>query len=304
MLEAAVIGLRWLQFVGGGILLGVPLFLLYGLREAGRPDVGWARPLLGLASLVVALGALAALVAQTAVMAGSLSEAVKPETLTMVATDTALGMGTVIRAGLALSALIMVAGLRQGRALWALMTLAGFLAVASFAWTGHGAATEGSGRLLHLAADIIHLVAAALWLGALVALTILLARRTAPDDQAIHRALRGFSTTGTLAVVLLVLSGAINTGFLVGPSRLMELGTGLYGQLLIAKLALFALMLALAAGNRFRQTPALGLSLGAGEDPAPVIARLRRDVAAEAVAGALLLGVVAWMGTLPPPSAL
>ena len=54
------------------------------------------------------------------------------------------------------------------------------------------------------------LSSAALWLGALAALTILLLRRTAPDDPAIHGALRGFAGLGTLAVVLLVLTGEVS----------------------------------------------------------------------------------------------
>jgi putative copper resistance protein D len=304
VLEALVIGLRWLQFGGAIVLLGVPLFLLQGVRNDDCPDIGWSRPLLIAGAAVVGIASMIALVAQTAVMAGSLSEAVKPETLTMMVTGTSLGLGITIRAGLALMALLLVSTLGTGRVLWWLTTATGFLVIASFAWTGHGTTTEGEGRLLHLAADIVHLVAAAVWLGALVALTLLLVRRIPAEDRAIHRALRGFSGAGTVAVLLLVLSGLVNTGFLVGPSRIATLGTGLYGQLLIAKLALFALMLALAAGNRFRQTPGLGSLLGAGEDPARVVARLRRDVSVEALAGALLLGIVAWMGTLAPPSSL
>lgn len=304
MLESAVIGLRWLQFSGAVVLLGVPLFLLYGIRGCDGPDLRWGRPLLMVAAAVVGLATAAALVAQTAVMAGSLSEAVKPSTLTMMVTGTALGMGLMIRAVLAFLVLVMVTGLRPGRISWGLTIAVGLVVIASFAWTGHGAATGGAAGLVHLTADIVHLIAAALWLGALVALTVLLMRRAAADDPAIHRALRDFSGVGTIAVALLVLTGLINTGFLVGPSRIASLGTGLYGQLLIAKLILFALMLALAAGNRFRQTPALGSLLSGGEDPAGVVARLRRDVVAETLVGALLLGVVAWMGTLAPPSTL
>lgn len=304
MLEAAVIGLRWLQFSGAVVLLGVPLFLFYGLRPPARPDVGWTKILLGLAALAVALGSVAALVAQTAVMAGSLSLAVEPETLSMMVTGTSLGAAILIRAGLAVLALSAVAVFRSGPLSWGLTAASGVLIVASFAWSGHGAATEGAGGRIHLAADIVHLVAAALWLGALVALAILLARRTAPDDLAIHRALRGFSGIGTMAVALLVMTGLVNAAYLVGPSQIASLGTGLYGQLLIGKLGLFAVMLALAAGNRFHRTPAMGALLAAGEDPVRAVGRLRRDVTVEAIAGTLLLGVVAWMGTLAPPSTM
>lgn len=304
MLEITVVALRWLQYSGAVILLGAPLFLLYSFKGAESPNLAWARPTLIVAAIVVALGAVAGLVAQTAVMAGSLTEAVKPASLSFMVSGTALGMAMVIRAAIALLIVATSAILRPGRTLWNLAAAGGLLVAASFAWTGHGAATEGPGGLLHLAAAIVHAVAAATWLGALAVLTLLLLRRTVPDDLAIHRALRGFAGMGTVAVVLLVVTGLVNSWFMVGPARIGDLGTSPYGQLLIAKLALFGLMLALAAEHRFRSTPALGTVLGAGEDPRPAIARLRRSVIAETAVGAALLGLVAWMGTLAPPSAM
>ena len=304
MLEVAVIALRWLQYSGAVVLLGAPLFLLYSFRGSDGPSLVWAPPTLIVAATVVALGSLAALVAQTAIMAGSLSEALKPASLSFMVTGMALGMAMVARAVAAGLALVAIVALKPGRALWAVLATVGAIVSASFAWTGHGAGTEGPAGLLHLAAAVIHAVSAALWLGALAALTMLLLRRTAPDDPAIHRALRGFAGVGTLAVALLVLSGLGNSWFMIGPERVAGLGTSLYGQLLIAKLVLFVLMLALAAGNRFRLTPVLGSVLAGGEDPRPALQRLRRSVVAETLVGVLLIAVVAVMGTLAPPSAM
>ncbi len=303
-MEVAVVALRWLQYGGAVVLFGTPLFLLYSFKGTGGPSLAWARPALIGSALVIGLGSLAALVAQTAVMAGALSEALKPASLSFMVTGTALGMAMVVRSALALPALVALLALQPGRSLWAFLVVAGLIIAASFAWTGHGAATEGPGGLVHLTADIVHMIAAALWLGALAALTALLVRRTASDDPAIHRALHGFAGLGTLAVILLVLTGLVNSGFLVGPARVGMLGSSLYGQLLIAKLVLFALMLAMAAQNRFRLTPALGSVLEGGEDPGPALERLRRSVVAETLVGAVLLAVVAVMGTLAPPSAL
>lgn len=304
MLEVAVIALRWLQYSGAVVLLGAPLFLLHNFKHAGDLNLGWARPTLIVAAVIVALGSLASLVAQTAVMAGSLSEAVKPASLSFMITGTALGAAMVVRAAVAGVGLVVVFALKPGRVLWGLTLAAGLVVAASFAWTGHGAATEGPGGLLHLTADIIHAVAAALWLGALAALTIMLLRRAAPDDLAIHRALDGFAGLGTLAVVLLVLTGLVNSWFLVGPTRVGDLGANLYGQLLIAKLILFGLMLVLAASNRFRLTPALGTALLASEPSAAAKRDLRRSLLVEAGLGLALLAVVAVMGTLPPPASL
>ncbi|WP_309091962.1 copper homeostasis membrane protein CopD [Phenylobacterium sp.] len=304
MLEVVVIALRWLQYSGAVVLLGTPLFLLYSFRGADGPNLGWARPTLIVAAIVVALGSIAAIVAQTAVMAGSLGEAVKPASLSFMVTGTALGMAMVVRAVIAVLGLVVLVALKPARALWGLMIVTGLIVAASFAWTGHGAATEGPGGLLHLVADIFHAIAAALWLGALTALTILLLRRAAPDDLAIHRALHGFAGLGTLAVALLVLTGLVNSWFLIGLARVGDMGTSLYGQLLIAKLVLFAFMLAFAAGNRFRLTPVFGSVLEGGQDPRQALQRLRRSVVAETLVGAVLLAVVAVIGTLAPPSAL
>jgi len=304
VLEVAVIALRWLQYSGAVVLLGAPLFLLYSFKGGDGPTLTWARPTLIWAAVMVALGSLVSLVAQTAVMAGSLSEAIKPASLSFVVTGTPLGIAMIVRAGVALLGLVAVFALKPGRVLWGLTLAAGLVVAASFAWTGHGAATEGPGGLLHLTADIIHAIAAALWLGALAALTILLLRRAGPDDLAIHRALDGFAGAGTLAVVLLVLTGLVNTWFLVGPTRVGHLGTSLYGQLLIAKLILFGLMLVLAVSNRFRLTPALGTALLASEPSAAAMRNLRRSLLFEAGLGLALLAVVAVMGTLPPPASL
>jgi putative copper resistance protein D len=150
---------------------------------------------------------------------------------------------------------------------------------------------------------MVHSVGAALWLGALVALTILLLRRPGVDDGALYRALHGFSGLGTLAVALLVATGLANSWFLVGSERFVNLGESLYGQLLIAKLALFVLMLGLAADNRFRLTPALRLELEHTGQSISAVRRLRRSIVTETALGLVVLAVVALMGTLPPPVA-
>jgi putative copper resistance protein D len=304
MLEVAVMALRGLQYTGVVVLLGVPLFLLYSFRGTEGADLAWTRPALIVATSVVALGSLAALVAQTAVMAGSLSEAVKPASLSFMVTGTALGMAMIARSVIAVLGFVAILVIEPGRKLWGLLAIAGLVIASSLAWTGHGAATEGPGGSVHLVADIVHTVAAALWLGALAAFAILLLRPRPADEPAVHRALYRFAGMGTLAVLLLVLTGLVNSWFLVGPARAVELGTTLYGQLLIAKLILFGLMLTVAAGNRFRLTPALGHALQSDRPSAAAMRDLRHSLLLETGLGLALLAVVAVMGTLPPPVSL
>jgi copper resistance protein D len=304
VLDLAVFALRWLQYVGAVVLMGVPLFLIYGLRSGDRPALNWARPVLVAAAVAVTLGSLAGLTAQTAVMAGSLSEAVKPSSLSFMITGTALGKAYVVRAVAGVAALGLVLTLRPTRALWLLTGVLGAIVTTSFAWTGHGAATEGSGRWLHLVADVVHALAASVWLGALASFMFLLTRRAPMEDPTIHRSLAGFSGIGTAAVGLLVVSGVANTAFLVGPPRPEAFGAGAYVALLMVKLLLFGWMAVLAADNRYRHVPALASALAKQEDPGPIILSLRRSVVLETAAGAMLLAVVAVMGTLPPPASM
>jgi putative copper resistance protein D len=74
-----------------------------------------------------------------------------------------------------------------------------------------------------------------------------------------------------------------------------------YGQLLLAKLALFALMLALAGANRWRLTPALATAASAADaNHEAVLSALRRSLIVEASAALAILALVAWFGTLEP----
>jgi copper resistance protein D len=66
-----------------------------------------------------------------------------------------------------------------------------------------------------------------------------------------------------------------------------------------AKLVLFAAMLSLAANNRWRLTPALKRTSVSGDSEGSWT-RLRISVALEGAAGATVLALVAWLGTLAP----
>ena len=103
-------------------------------------------------------------------------------------------------------------------------------------------------------------------------------------------------------VGVIIASGLINSYMLVGSLHAVDLQSTLYGQLFIAKISLFAALLALAAANRFRLTPALSAALEQG-DTARALAALRGSIAFEAGAALTILGLVAWMGTLTPPMA-
>ena len=108
-----------------------------------------------------------------------------------------------------------------------------------------------------------------------------------------------FSRMGYLAVAVLIATGAINGWYLIGSVRQMP--ASLYGQLLIAKLGFFILMLLLAAMNRFWLVPALQTSNDRKQHAAS-LSRLRSHIVGEQILGLLIVAVVSVLGTQDPTS--
>jgi copper resistance protein D len=297
--QALVVGFRLLQYAGVAALLGAPLFLLSAGR-ALKPGA-WVRPVLAAAAAATFVGAVGALIAQTAVMAGSWTAALDPESLSVIALHTPLGQSMGLRAAVGAAAMVLCLVAEPRRIGLILLTAAGAVMAVSFPWSGHAGSGEGPGTTWHIAADAVHAVAAAIWLGALLALTLSIRATGAGRDPAMPAAFLGFSRTGAIAVIALAATGLVNAAFLIGPEHVGDLSGGVYGRLLLIKLALFAGMLALAASNRFRLTPALVAAQATG-DPEPALRRLKASVTLETLLGAALLAVVAVMGVEPPPA--
>jgi putative copper resistance protein D len=305
VLEPAVIGLRLVQYAGAAGLFGTALFAAFLPRPAPgtvADRLPWLRGLLFTGVLAVLAGSLLGLVAQTAVLTGSLAGALRQGALSAAITTMAFGSSSLIRAGAAVLALGFLAGRQlDAKQLWALVLLGGIV-VASFSWMGHGAATPGKLGVLHLAADILHSLAASAWIGALVGFCGLLgASAKRFPDALLVPVLRGFSLMGMVLVVLIVSTGLVNTAVLMDLSHMSALWRTSYGQLLSAKLLLFTAMLALAALNRFRWTP----SLEANPDAASVGGArkaLRRSIITETVLAIGVLALVAWLGRTEPPA--
>jgi len=225
----------------------------------------------------------------------------------MMITQTPMGSAWQVRIAALLLLLFAAAAIggRKADAWPGPASLGAGVALASLAWTGHGAAGEGTAGSVQLLADIIHLHAAGIWLGALAALAMLVfgkgGTRGNDHHMTTRNALDRFSTVGTAVVVLIAGSGLVNAFILVGPSHIPALGNSVYGRVLIAKLALFGAMLVLAALNRFRLTPALGRTLDAASAE-PAMGSLRLSLALETGAAIGILALVAWLGTLEPPA--
>lgn len=310
MQSALEVTARLIQFAAATVLFGAPLFFLYGLRARAGDEparLGWPRWGLILAGAALLAGAVASLCAQTASVTGEPAAAFQPDSLWEVMSGTQFGLAIAARLGLATAALIHVLLVRPSRLLWVALAGLGAGALASFAWTGHGAADDGVTGAIHLGADVVHLLAAGVWLGALAVLAaLLIAARRRRDRwalQTLHRGLEGFSGVGTAVVALLLFTGLVNSWFLIGPTHLGALWTTTYGLLLGAKVLVFAGMLGLASINRFRLTPSLGAGL-AGARPEAALAALRRSILLETAAAIAVLALVSLLGILGPPAAM
>lgn len=284
MAELINILLRLALYVDLLLLFGLALFGLYSVEAMLR-----FRPMLRGMALIGALLSVAGLVLMTRAMSGETEFAALWPHLQMMVLETDVGLAWALR----MIALIAVVIWPE---LW-LASMAGAVALASLAWSGHGAMDNA----WHLLSDILHLLAAGAWLGAMLAL-ILMARLDALCSEARIRSLadsvKRFEGVGAAIVLILSVTGVANYLFIVGPT-LGEVLLGSYGILLAIKVVLFGGMLVLAALNRFHLGPLLEQSLCAGQHQVAANA-LRRSVALELVIALLIVGLVAWLGTLSP----
>jgi copper transport protein len=137
----------------------------------------------------------------------------------------------------------------------------------------------------------LHGIGVAFWIGALAPLVAM--SRT--PSGSLLAVLNRFSRMAVPVVGALVLTGLILATVQLGSWR--ALVETRYGLILSIKLALVAVLLGLAALNRFRLTPALAL------DPSNT-SPLVRSILTECLLGVAILAVVAGWRFTPPPRAL
>jgi copper resistance protein D len=305
MSDWSLIGVRFALFFAMAALFGLSAFSLYGLQTRERSNA-LALPLWLVRSAILSLLlSIGWLVLSASSMAGTPAWPIDREAVGALLTGSAIGAAWKLRMVMLVLA-ALAALVAAGRGVWlTAVALCSAVALATLAWTGHGAMDEAAMGWVHLIADILHLIASGAWVGALLGLTLLVSRPAARIDAAhlglTHRALHGFGAVGTVVVGTIVATGLVNGWMLVGIGNIVTLPTTLYGQLLIAKLALFVAMLGLASLNRFRLSPAFERSI-ADDDHARALGALRTSLAVETACVVAVLGLVAWLGTLGPPA--
>ncbi|MDG3442587.1 CopD family protein [Nitrospirillum amazonense] len=160
------------------------------------------------------------------------------------------------------------------------------LSLALHAGVGHVAVTFDAASLPGLAAEVLHLLAAGAWLGGMAGLLLALSRPALAADLAVR-----FSPLGVTCVTLLAATALLNGVGLIG--TLAGLIGTTYGQVAIAKAALYALMLGCAGLNRWRIAP----GLAQGTVP---LALLRACVLVELSLGIAVVALAAWLASIVP----
>jgi copper transport protein len=290
---------RFLTYVGALTAAGLAFFLVF--VHDGGPD---ARPLgqvVRLAALVGAAGTLGVTATQAALATGQGWSAVfDPAVLHQVMVESLAWSTIVVLVGLVLVVLSLETGHRGARQ--GLAFYGGMATTLSFVLTGH--ATNAPDRWVAVFSDAVHVTAAAVWIGGLVGLaTVLIIRTraaaTPADTDAVVAApvgpvtvgttlmvaerpiarpsvdrLRGtaaivtrFSTVALVSMVALAVAGIALAWVELG--SLAALFDTTYGRLILAKLAVVAVIVVLAAYNRLRLVPQILTDIDLADDLAP-----------------------------------
>jgi copper resistance protein D len=258
----------------------------------------------GLAATLASGVAWLALVAAE-VAGGSWTDAIRDGTTYAFLTDTQFGFVFQLRLLLAavLATLLVVLTRQENgtrKPLRIVAAVVGGALLGALAWTGHASGASGSDANVHLLADILHLLAAGVWVGGLLPLALLVARLGRMGDRQslviCTQVLRRFSNLGVAVVAILFVSGVVNTWFLTGHLRGL-VGTT-YGQLVQIKIGLFVCMFCLAADNRLRLLPRIAQAEAQGS--ARALRQLRRNAILEIALGLAALYVVGVLGLTPP----
>ncbi len=178
------------------------------------------------------------------------------------------------------------------------LALSGGLAITvSFAVWGH--ATELSPTAISLAANAIHATAAALWLGGLVGLVMVLSLR-APETVGSTAGIIGrFSLMAFWSVIALTIAGLTLT-ITGSDASLNSILTTTWGQLILAKIGLTLIVVLIAAWNRRKLVPSLTSPTENTSELAVRWATLLRTIRAEAVLLVAVIALTAIVVNVPP----
>lgn len=288
MLAAVLVGLRFVHFASLMQVLGCTLFSVWFApgslqRLLAQRFLFWQRGCLWLA----AVSAAAMFAVQGGVMGDGWSDVVRPDIwLAVAGTQTgAVLVWQVVAAFLAL-VVVLMQPLQQRKIL--LLVILQFVLAAGI---GHAAMREGAMGVVQRGTHAVHLLCAAMWLGGLLPVLFCMKLARGPWRASAIAAMMRFSWYGHFAVAGVILTGAINTLLIQGSARPWQ---SHWGQGLLLKCALVALMVVIAVMNRYVLVPRLTLQSDTARQ------RFIALTWAEVGLGALVLAAVSLFATWEP----
>jgi copper transport protein len=171
----------------------------------------------------------------------------------------------------------------------ALLAILGVIGVGTWSVSGHPATSSAS--TLTVIADAAHLTSMAIWMGGLLMLTVFLLRKA--NARELGAILPVWSNWAALAVTVLVLAGTAQA--LIQIASLDALLHTTYGQLVLLKIGLLAVVLAIASVSRRLVNRRAVVPDGDGDpgrEPEPhALRRLRTSVFAEVIGVVVILAL-------------
>ena len=318
--------LRWLVFLGAAIvtggfvfelIIGVPVVYGESAKESWQSagvvmSAVWSRfALVGLAVLIIAM--LGQLLQQVSVVSGNSAFAPDLNVLRSVALESgwgrlwtyrliaALGIGVLFFVAKRMSApvegfedededkgtLIGDSAIAQAAAVFGIVFL-GLISASS-----HNAASASDIKTFAVTTDVVHLVAAMIWLGGIAYLAIsvpVLIRElgTSGAAEILNSAIPRFTVLGLLSAGVLITTGIFSSYMQV---TIPAATATPYGWFLVGKLSLIVALFAVAGYNGFKLAKRIG---SGGEN------RFGRSLLVEVVIAGLVLVAVGWLGSLEP----
>ncbi|HEV2982463.1 MAG TPA: CopD family protein, partial [Solirubrobacteraceae bacterium] len=153
-------------------------------------------------------------------------------------------------------------------------------------------------------ADVVHVLAASVWVGGIACLLLALpaaTRQLEPSERSrlLLATLRRFSPLALASVIAIALTGTLQA--YIDVRSLTGLLHTTYGALVLAKTALLLALIGLGWINRKRVLPALRRIVNAGDSPGGVGVLARRTMRAESLAMLCVFGITAALITYAPP---
>ena len=285
---------RFIMYLAALVAAGVAFFLAFIHDHA--EDRWRIVPFVRIGSILALLSAIGIVMSQAALLTGKGAGAITDSNVLRDVLNQNLGWSLALLM-IGLAAVHLSTDLSKKVVSKSLALSGGLAVTVSFAVWGH--ATELSPKAISLAADAIHATAAALWLGGLVGLVMVLSLRTPESVRATAGIISRFSLMAFWSVIALTIAGLTLT-ITGSDASLNSILTTTWGQLVLAKIGLTLIVVLIAAWNRRTLVPSLISPTENNGELAVRWATLLRTVRAEAVLLVAVVALTAIVVNVPP----